>query len=189
MKNKPPITVNGTTALVQQFPWIQNDTIRGNILGGNKLDKIRYLETVRNCELANDLQSIKTGDLTEIGGRGINLSGGQKARVSLARAVYADKDIYLMDDPISALDACVRRKIIDNLIMGQLKNKTRILITHAIDFIHLADRIFIMKDGRIVEQGTYDSLKNTEILSDILKINEINNDIDVEAADSEEDDS
>jgi len=130
---------------------------------------------------------MKTGDLTEIGGRGINLSGGQKARVSLARAVYANKDIYLMDDPISALDACVRRKIMDNLILNQLKDKTRILITHAIDFVHLADKIFIMKDGRIVEKGTYDDLKDTEILAELLKITEINNDIEGEsvASDSE----
>ena len=155
MKNKPPVQVNGSTALVQQFPWIQNDTIRGNILGGEKLDKLRYLETIRNCELVNDLKTMKCGDLTEIGGKGINLSGGQKARVSLARAVYADKDIYLMDDPISALDASVRKKIINNVVLGHLKDKTRILITHAIDFIHLADRVFIMKDGRIVNQGSF----------------------------------
>lgn len=150
MKHNPPVKVNGTTALVQQFPWIQNDTIRGNVLGGNELDKIKYLETVRNCELENDLKILQAGDLTEIGQKGINLSGGQKARVSLARAVYADKDIYLMDDPISALDACVRKRIMKNVILGSLKEKTRILVTHAIDFIHLADRIFIMKGGRIV---------------------------------------
>lgn len=82
-----------------------------------------------------------------------------------------------MDDPISALDACVRKKIINNVILGHLKDKTRILVTHAIDFIHLADRIFIMKDGFIVEQGSYESLKETEILKELLKINEINNDI------------
>jgi ABC-type bacteriocin/lantibiotic exporter with double-glycine peptidase domain len=122
------------------------------------------LQTIRNCELVNDLDILEAGDLTEIGQKGINLSGGQKARVSLARAVYADKDIYLMDDPISALDACVRKKIIKNVILGSLKDKTRVLVTHAIDFIHLADRICIMKGGRIVEQGTFETIAKSEIL-------------------------
>ena len=85
--------------------------------------------------------------MTEIGEKGINLSGGQKARISIARAVYANKDTILMDDPISALDANVRKKIFMNLIMGYLRDKTRILVTHAIDFIHMADRIIIMEKG------------------------------------------
>lgn len=101
------------------------------------------------CELTRDLEILPNGDLTEIGEKGINLSGGQKARISIARAVYADRDTILMDDPISALDANVRKKIFMNLILGYLKNKTRILVTHAIDFIHLADRIIIMDKGRI----------------------------------------
>jgi ABC-type bacteriocin/lantibiotic exporter with double-glycine peptidase domain len=82
-----------------------------------------------------------------------------------------------MDDPISALDAHVRKKIINNVILGHLKEKTRVLVTHAIDFIHLADRIFIMKDGKIVEQGTFENLKSSETLAELLKVNEINNDI------------
>lgn len=82
------------------------------------MNKIKYLRTIKKCELLNDFKILTAGDLTEIGERGINLSGGQKARVSLARAVYADKDIYLMDDPISALDATVRQKIIQNVIFG-----------------------------------------------------------------------
>jgi len=89
------------------------------------------------------------GDYAEIGEKGINLSGGQKARLGLARSVYQEKDIYLLDDPISALDAHVRKNIINNVIGGVLKNKTRILVTHAIDFIHLADHIVIMDQGRI----------------------------------------
>lgn len=101
------------------------------------------------CELTRDLEILPNGDLTEIGEKGINLSGGQKARISIARAVYADRDTILMDDPISALDANVRKKIFMNLILGYLKKKTRILVTHAIDFIHLADRIIIMDKGRI----------------------------------------
>ena len=92
---------------------------------------------------------MKAGDLTEIGEKGINLSGGQKARVSLARAVYADKDIILMDDPISALDANVRKKIFKRVFKTMLKAKTRILATHAIDFLHLADKVVVLKKGKI----------------------------------------
>ena len=101
-----------------------------------------------------DLEILPAGDSTEIGEKGINLSGGQKARVSLARAVYSEAEIILMDDPISALDANVKKKIFKEVFQGLLKNKTRILVTHAVDFLHLADRLVIMKDGKIQAQGT-----------------------------------
>lgn len=124
----------------------------------------------------SDLKILPTGDLTEIGPKGINLSGGQKARVSLGRAIYADRDIVLMDDPISALDANVRHKIIHNLILGHLQFKTRILVTHAIDFIHLADRIIIMKKGKIVSDGSFNELieANDKILIKLMEVNNIN---------------
>jgi ATP-binding cassette subfamily C (CFTR/MRP) protein 1 len=99
--------------------------------------------------LTRDLEILPSGDLTEIGEKGINLSGGQKARVGLARAIYANKDLILLDDPISALDANVKKSIFKNVIMGELKTKTRILVTHAIDFLHLADKIIVIKDGKI----------------------------------------
>jgi ATP-binding cassette subfamily C (CFTR/MRP) protein 5 len=92
---------------------------------------------------------MKAGDLTEIGEKGINLSGGQKARVSLARAVYANKDIVLMDDPISALDSNTRKKVFKRVFQNMLKGKTRILATNAIDFVHLADKVIVLKDGGI----------------------------------------
>ena len=101
---------------------------------------------------------MKCGDQTEIGEKGINLSGGQQARLGLARAVYQEKDIYLLDDPISALDAHVRMNIMKNVVNGMLKDKTRILVTHAIDFLHMADRIIMMDKGRITAQGTYEEL-------------------------------
>lgn len=90
---------------------------------------------------------MKVGDLTEIGERGINLSGGQKARISLARAIYADKDIMLMDDPVSALDTDVRKKIFDKVFKGLLAQKTQILVTHAVEFLHLADKVIVMDAG------------------------------------------
>ena len=90
---------------------------------------------------------MKVGDLTEIGERGINLSGGQKARISLARAIYADKDIMLMDDPVSALDTDVRKKIFDKVFKSLLAQKTQILVTHAVEFLHLADKVIVMDAG------------------------------------------
>jgi len=114
--------------------------------------------------------------LTEIGEKGINLSGGQKARISLARAVYAMKDIYLLDDPISALDASVRKKIIENLIMSKLSGKTRILVTHAIDFVRHADVLVIMDKGRIVAQGSFDEVKHHESYKNLIKINKLGQD-------------
>ena len=95
--------------------------------------------------MTRDLEIFPAGDMTEIGEKGINLSGGQKARVSLARAVYANKEIILMDDPISALDANVKKKIFKNVFMGCLKQKTRVLVTHAVDFLHLVDEIILLK--------------------------------------------
>ena len=116
---------------------------------------------------------MQCGDLTEIGEKGINLSGGQKARVGLARAVYSDRDIYLLDDPISALDASVRKKIIENVIMSKLSDKTRILVTHAIDFVHHADTLIIMDKGKIVAQGPFAEIQNNEAYVNLLKINKL----------------
>ena len=112
--------------------------------------------------------------MTEIGERGINLSGGQKARIGLARALYQEKDIYLMDDPISALDAHVRKQIIKNVYFGMLKNKTRILVTHALDFLSRADQIIMMDNGRISAQGTFEELQSLKEFSDLIDLNQLN---------------
>ena len=143
---------------------------------GLPLDKIRYVDTIRMCELERDLQILSAGDFTEIGEKGINLSGGQKARISLARAVYSNNDIFLMDDPISAVDANVKRKLIQNVILGHLASKTRVLVTHAIDFLHLADRVILMQQGRILAQGSYDDLKDNPQMQKLIKINKFNTD-------------
>jgi ABC-type bacteriocin/lantibiotic exporter with double-glycine peptidase domain len=108
--------------------------------------------------LTHDLSILPAGDLTEIGEKGINLSGGQKARLSIARAVYKMPDILLLDDPISALDAHVRKMIFKKVFCDILEDRTRILITHAVDFVHLADRIVIMNEGTIDAQGTFEEL-------------------------------
>ena len=114
--SKPVIHISGSMSYVQQTPWILNQTIRNNILLGEELDEDKYNDTIEICQLARDLEILEGGDLTQIGEKGINLSGGQKARVSIARAVYANNDIVLMDDPLSALDAHVRKEIFEQVL-------------------------------------------------------------------------
>jgi len=110
-------------------------TIKENILFGYEFVKEKYERVIKICELKRDLEILPSGDETLIGEKGINLSGGQKARISLARAAYSDADIYLMDDPLSALDSHAKKNIFQNLFLDFLKDKTRILVTHAVDFL------------------------------------------------------
>jgi ATP-binding cassette, subfamily C (CFTR/MRP), member 1 len=133
------------------------------------MDEARYNRTIEICQLASDLEMLPGGDLTEIGEKGINLSGGQKARVSLARAVYADRDIILMDDPVSALDSNVKKKVFEQVFMDELRDKTRVLVTHAVDFIDKVDRIVIMESGRIKYIGTYEELQHSEEIKHIIE--------------------
>lgn len=144
---------NGRVAYVPQQAWLQNTTLKENILFGSPLDEARYQEALSICELGPDVAILPGKDLTEIGERGINLSGGQKQRVALARAVYYDADIYLIDDCLSALDAHVGKKIFDNVIRGKMHGKTIIFVTHALQYITSADRIIVMKQGRIEQMG------------------------------------
>ena len=150
--------------------WIQNGKFRDNVLFGSEFDKKKYVETITACQLEPDLAIMPAGDLTEIGEKGINLSGGQKARLALARAVYKRPDILIMDDPISALDCDVRKKVFSKVFEGLMKGKTRILVTHAVDFVHLADHIIIMKDGDVFAQGSYESLIDHPYIVEITDI-------------------
>ncbi len=155
------LAVNGNIAYTAQLPFIQNSTLQENILFGLPFDETKYRETLRICALLPDLEVLPGGDQTEIGERGINLSGGQKARVALARAVYANRDIYLLDDPLSAVDAHVGKALFDDCIYSKLINelhKCVILVTNALQFVKYANYIIVLKDGKIVEQGTYDLL-------------------------------
>ncbi|KAI8618287.1 P-loop containing nucleoside triphosphate hydrolase protein [Chytriomyces sp. MP71] len=145
-----------------QTAWIQNASVKDNILFGRAYDRDRYLRAIRDCALEPDLNALPDGDQTSIGERGINLSGGQKQRVNLARLVYYNADIVLMDDPLSAVDAHVGRYLFENCILGALKDKTRILVTHQLHFLSRADHIVVMRDGEIVEQGAYQSLVNSK---------------------------
>ena len=161
-KSQPNMKITGTVSLIEQNPWILNQTIRDNILFGQRLIPEKYNETIEICQLARDLEILPGGDMTQIGEKGINLSGGQKARVSIARAVYANNDIVLMDDPLSALDAHVKKEIFDQVIYGKLKGKTRVLATHAIDILDRVDRIIVIDQGQIIHQGHYDEIKDTD---------------------------
>ena len=149
--------MSGSLAYVPQQAWIQNAKLRDNILFGTKFEEERYGAAVASCALAADLAMLPAGDETEIGEKGINLSGGQKQRVSLARAVYADTDLYLLDDPLSAVDSHVGKHIFDKVIGpdGCLNNKTRVLVTHAVTFLPKVDKIIVLKKGLISESGSY----------------------------------
>ncbi|XP_056153641.1 ATP-binding cassette sub-family C member 3 [Lampris incognitus] len=154
------VSIRGSVAYVPQQAWIQNATLRDNILFGKAFNEQRYRCVLEACALTPDLEVLPGGDLTEIGEKGINLSGGQRQRVSLARALYSEADVYLLDDPLSAVDAHVAKHIFDNLIgpTGALQGKTRILVTHAISFLPQVDNILVMVEGRVSEMGSYQEL-------------------------------
>ncbi|XP_046577415.1 multidrug resistance-associated protein 1-like [Haliotis rubra] len=154
------VSLKSHIAYVPQVAWIQNDTLQNNILFGKPMDRHWYNKVVECCALTPDLEMLPAGDMTEIGERGINLSGGQKQRVSLARAVYNDADIYLLDDPLSAVDSHVGKHIFDKVISseGLLASKTRVLVTHGIHWLPEVDSILVMTSGQISEKGTYEEL-------------------------------
>uniref|UniRef100_A0A673HVF0 ATP-binding cassette, sub-family C (CFTR/MRP), member 2 n=1 Tax=Sinocyclocheilus rhinocerous TaxID=307959 RepID=A0A673HVF0_9TELE len=155
------INIKGSVAYVPQQAWIQNTTLKDNILFGSNLDEEHYLSVVDACALGPDLDLLPGRDQTEIGEKGINLSGGQKQRVSLARAVYSSADVYLLDDPLSAVDSHVGKHLFERVIgpKGLLKDKTRILVTHGISFLPYVDEIIVLVNGVVFEVGSYDGLR------------------------------
>ncbi|KAH9262238.1 hypothetical protein BASA82_000739 [Batrachochytrium salamandrivorans] len=155
------LTFRGSVGYCQQQAWIQNTTVRENILFGLPYHAQKYKEVIRACALESDLAILSSGDATEIGERGINLSGGQKQRVSIARAMYFDPDIVLLDDPLSAVDSHVGRHLFEECICKALSGKTRLLVTHQLHFLPSVDYILVMENGRIASQGTYQDLSET----------------------------
>lgn len=153
------VIFSGSTSLCAQTPWIQNATVRENILFGQPFDEERYWTAIRDSCLEPDLELLEDGDGTEIGEKGITLSGGQKQRVNIARAIYYNADIIALDDPLSALDAGVGKAIFFNALLGALEGKTRILVTHALHFLPYVDNIITLENGRVCEVGTYKELK------------------------------
>ncbi|KAK8748976.1 hypothetical protein OTU49_015623, partial [Cherax quadricarinatus] len=159
-KKSGRVNVKGHIAFVPQQAWIQNATLENNILFMMAKKKDHYNACINACALQSDLEMLPGGDQTEIGEKGINLSGGQKQRVSLARAVYADADIYLLDDPLSAVDSHVGKHIFEQVIgpTGLLKKKTRVLVTHGLTYLPQVDKIIVLNNGSITEEGTYKEL-------------------------------
>ncbi|XP_066998976.2 ATP-binding cassette sub-family C member 4 isoform X2 [Anabrus simplex] len=148
------MSIGGKVAYSSQEPWIFGGTVRQNILFGCPYDATKYQEVVKVCALKRDFVLLPLGDETIVGEKGITLSGGQRARINLARAVYQEADIYLLDDPLSAVDTLVGKHLFDECINGYLKNKTRILVTHQLHYLKKADLLVILKEGKIDIQGT-----------------------------------
>ncbi|ODQ80199.1 hypothetical protein BABINDRAFT_161174 [Babjeviella inositovora NRRL Y-12698] len=156
-KSQGTVVTHGKIAYTSQVAWIMNGTVKENILFGHKYDPAFYQQVLKACALTVDLQILPEGDATEVGEKGISLSGGQKARLSLARAVYSRADIYLLDDPLSAVDEHVGRHLIDHVLgpNGLLSHKCKILATNSISVLEIANHISMVSGGEIVESGTY----------------------------------
>uniref|UniRef100_A0A6Q2XJP2 ATP-binding cassette, sub-family C (CFTR/MRP), member 4 n=1 Tax=Esox lucius TaxID=8010 RepID=A0A6Q2XJP2_ESOLU len=171
--DKGVIEVKGQLTYASQQPWVFPGTIRSNILFGKDLHPEKYEKVLRDCALQRDMELLPEGDLTVIGDRGATLSGGQKARINLARAVYQDADIYLLDDPLSAVDSEVGRHLFEQCICGILKNKPRILVTHQLQYLQAADQILVLKEGHMVAKGTYMELQRSGVdFTALLKMDE-----------------
>ncbi|NXE48712.1 MRP3 protein, partial [Casuarius casuarius] len=174
------VAVKGSVAYVPQQAWIQNAMLKDNILFGQAPNEQKYQNVLEACALKTDLEVLPGGDQTEIGEKGINLSGGQRQRVSLARAVFSNSDIYLLDDPLSAVDSHVAKHIFDQVIGpdGVLKGKTRVLVTHGISFLPQVDHIVVLVDGKISEMGSYqDLLKQNKAFAEFLRNYALDEDI------------
>ncbi|CAL0317439.1 unnamed protein product [Lupinus luteus] len=155
------LKVCGSRAYVAQSPWVQSGKIQDNILFGKEMDRERYEKVLEACSLKKDLEILSFGDQTVIGERGINLSGGQKQRIQIARALYQDADIYLFDDPFSAVDAHTGSHLFKECLLGLLSSKTVVYVTHQVEFLPAADLILVMKDGNITQCGKYADLLNS----------------------------
>ncbi|CAD5119335.1 DgyrCDS7955 [Dimorphilus gyrociliatus] len=157
------VDIMGKVAYVSQQAWIQNASIKSNITKfGKGFDQDLYDKVIEACALKLDFDMFPSGDLSNIGEKGINLSGGQKQRIALARAVYADQDVYLLDDPLAAVDVHVGKHLFENVIgkTGLLGGKTKILVTNSLEYLEDTDFIYVIEEGRIILRGNYENIKN-----------------------------
>ncbi|XP_075236312.1 ATP-binding cassette sub-family C member 4-like [Lycorma delicatula] len=155
------IAIQGSVSYASQEAWVFSGSVRQNILFGQSFDRKRYKEVIKICALEQDFKLLQNGDKTLVGERGASLSGGQKARVNLARAVYKDADIYLFDDPLSAVDTHVSKHLFNDCIKGYLANKTVILVTHQLQYISSFDHVILLHNGSIEKQGSFKELRNS----------------------------
>ncbi|KAJ8954555.1 hypothetical protein NQ318_000789 [Aromia moschata] len=191
------VEVEGTISYAPQEPWLFGGSVRQNIIFGQEFNLKKYEEVVRVCALQRDFTLFPHGDRTLVGARGVTLSGGQRARINLARAVYKEADIYLLDDPLSAVDTHVGRQLFDECICGYLKEKCVVLVTHQLQYLRNVNSIYLISGGQIEASGSYSELKNTDseftkLLADNKeeeeeKSNTQSNQIDEEATDEQED--
>ncbi|XP_005811569.1 multidrug resistance-associated protein 5-like [Xiphophorus maculatus] len=156
------VATSGGFAYVSQHAWILNESLKENILFGNEFDSDKYNAVLEACCLLPDLAELPYGDMTEIGEQGANLSGGQRQRLSLARALYSERPVLLLDDPLSAVDACVGSHIFSRAICGAAKGKTVLFVTHQLQYLPECDDVILMKDGQIVEHGHHAQLMSKE---------------------------
>lgn len=163
------VTHNGSIVYVPQTAWVYSGSLRDNILFNQAFDQEKYDRTIEACDLKKDITMLPNGDKTLLGERGASLSGGQRARVNLARAVYSDADIYLLDDPLSAVDAKVGKHIFENCINGLLSTKVRVLVTHQLQYMKSADYIAIFDKGNVANQGKYDQMKEAGLDIELLE--------------------
>lgn len=170
------LAVRGQVSYAPQEPWIFTSTVRQNILFGRPLDKLRYARVIDVCQLRRDLDIFPHGDATMVGEKGINLSGGQCARLNLARAIYRDTDMYLLDDPLSAVDAVVGRKIFRECIRTHLREKTVVLVTHQFQYLEEVDRVIVLNSGCIEASGTFAELQSSGI--DLVRVLQNSNEFD-----------
>ena len=159
------ITCRGSIIYVPQIPWLFSGTVRDNILFGEPYEESKYARIIEVCALADDIQQFPEGDKAVVGERGAALSGGQRARVSLARATYADADLYLLDDPLSALDSKVGLHIFTKCIKGLLGQKTRLIASHHQQLMIEADEVIVLFKGEILDKGRFDDLKAKGLLN------------------------
>ena len=159
----------GTTAYVPQMPWVFSGTLRENILFGRPFDSDKFIQTIRACALEEDIQGFPDKDQAIVGERGDTLSGGQQVRIGLARAVYADCDIYLLDNPLAALDMNVSIHIFKHCILGLLSNKVRLMVSHQESHMKFSNQVIVLHNGSMIDKGTFMELKEKETLKEILK--------------------
>ncbi|KAL9693210.1 hypothetical protein quinque_012495 [Culex quinquefasciatus] len=154
------VTVTGKISYCSQKPWVFEGTVRDNIVFVEPFDEERYNEVARVCALERDFKLWPSGDLTAVGERGVTLSGGQKARVNLARAIYRRADIYLLDDPLSAVDAHVGKVIYEECVMKFLEDNICVLVTHQLQYLNGLDNVLIMDRGEISARGSYEEVRS-----------------------------
>ena len=170
--SKGNIKISGKISFVSQNAWILNDTIEQNILFFKPMDRKKYNKIIKICQLEQDLLIFPQGDQTEIGEKGVNLSGGQKARLAIARAVYNDSDIYIFDDPLSALDAYVGMNLFNQVFNDYLKAKTIIVSTHALQYVSYFDKVFYLHQGNIKFEGGPEEIEKEQFYIDFKSVEE-----------------